>query len=108
ATKGGYLEEAQQCEENEERTDDIPTLATMTTKAIDLLEADNEDGFFLQVEGASIDKEDHAANPCGQIGETVDLDEAVQEALAFAEEDGDTLVIVTADHAHTSQIVSPV
>ncbi|WP_204326392.1 alkaline phosphatase, partial [Stenotrophomonas maltophilia] len=57
------------------------------------------------VEGASIDKQDHAANPCGQIGETVDLDEAVQVALEFARADGHTLVIVTADHSHTSQIV---
>lgn len=63
--------------------------------------------FFLQVEGASIDKQDHAANPCGQIGETVDLDEAVQRALEFAKKDGNTLVIVTADHAHASQIVAP-
>ena len=62
-------------------------------------------GFFLQVEGASIDKQDHAANACGQIGETVDLDEAVQVALAFAARDGNTSVFVTADHAHTSQIV---
>ena len=67
----------------------------------------NEKGFFLQVEGASIDKQDHSANPCGQIGETVDLDEAVQVALNFAREHGDTLVIVTADHAHSSQIVYP-
>src|SRR5690606_23854870 len=67
---------------------------------------DNTKGFFLQVEGASIDKQNHAANPCGQIGETVDLDEAVQAALEFAKADGHTLVIVTADHAHTSQIVS--
>jgi alkaline phosphatase len=50
---------------------------------------------------------DHGANPCGQIGETVDLDEAVQEALAFARADGKTLVIVTADHAHSSQIIYP-
>ena len=50
----------------------------MTTKAIDLLDGATRKGFFLQVEGASIDKQDHAANPCGQIGETVDLDEAVQ------------------------------
>jgi alkaline phosphatase len=76
----------------------------MTTKAIALLRK-NPKGFLLQVEGASIDKEDHAANPCGQIGETVDLDEAVQVALAFAKADGHTLVIVTADHAHTSQII---
>ena len=93
------------CAVNEQRPASTPTLAQMTKKAIDLLST-NEKGFFLQVEGASIDKEDHAANPCGQIGETVDLDEAVQQALAFAREHGDTLVVVTADHAHSSQIVA--
>ncbi|MBB5986843.1 alkaline phosphatase [Sphingobium lignivorans] len=92
------------CQPNPARTESTPTLATMTGKAIALLK-DKPKGFFLQVEGASIDKQDHAANPCGQIGETVDLDEAVQVALAFARADGHTLVIVTADHAHTSQIV---
>lgn len=104
ATEGGAEEGAQQCTENEERTDDVPDLATMTDKAIDLL--NDDDGFFLQVEGASIDKENHAANPCGQIGETIDLDEAAQVALDFAQEDEETLVVVTADHAHTSQITS--
>ena len=92
------------CEVNKDRPASAPTLAQMTKKAIDLLST-NEKGFFLQVEGASIDKQDHAANPCGQIGETVDLDEAVQQALAFAREHGDTLVVVTADHAHSSQII---
>ena len=93
------------CEVNAERPASTPTLAQMTDKAIQLLSS-KEEGFFLQVEGASIDKQDHAANPCGQIGETVDLDEAVQKALEFAAKDGNTLVIVTADHAHSSQIVS--
>ena len=92
------------CTPNAKRNDSVPTLAQMTDKALDLL-SKNEKGFFLQVEGASIDKQDHAANPCGQIGETVDLDEAVQKALAFAKKDGNTLVIVTADHAHASQII---
>lgn len=92
------------CENNAERTQGTPTLAVMTEKAIDLLKT-NKNGFFLQVEGASIDKQDHAANPCGQFGETVDLDEAVQKALEFARADGNTLVIVTADHAHSSQII---
>ncbi|QHM75185.1 Alkaline phosphatase [Mixta theicola] len=92
------------CEINAERPASTPTLAQMTDKAITLL-SKNPQGFFLQVEGASIDKQDHAANPCGQIGETVDLDEAVQKALDFARKDGNTLVIVTADHAHSSQIV---
>ncbi|MGC6387401.1 alkaline phosphatase [Ewingella sp. S1.OA.A_B6] len=92
------------CETNPLRTKDIPTLAAMTEKAIDLLKSQPK-GFFLQVEGASIDKQDHAANPCGQFGETVDLDEAVQKALEFARKEGNTLVIVTADHAHSSQII---
>jgi alkaline phosphatase len=82
----------------------------MTQKTIDLLSertkgANNPaKGFFLQVESASIDKRDHAADPCGQIGETVAFDEAVQKALEFAQKDGNTLVIATADHGHTSQI----
>lgn len=92
------------CTDNPKRGAAIPTLAVMTQKAIDLLKS-NPNGFFLQVEGASIDKQDHAANPCGQFGETVDLDEAVQKALEFARADGNTLVVVTADHAHSSQII---
>jgi alkaline phosphatase len=104
ATHGGGAEPAVKCKNNPERTSSVPKLDQLTNKAVDLL--DNNKGFFLQVEGASIDKQDHAANPCGQIGETVDLDEAVKSALDFAKKDGETLVITTADHAHTSQIVS--
>lgn len=104
SVRGNIEQPAVTCQPNAERTAQIPTLAAMTRKAIALLK-DNKKGFFLQVEGASIDKQDHAANPCGQIGETVDLDEAVQAALEFARADGNTLVIVTADHAHTSLIV---
>jgi alkaline phosphatase len=81
-----------------------PALAAMTTKAIELLQ--NPNGFFLQVEGASIDKQDHAANACGQIGETIAFDRAIGVALKYQEEHPDTLIIVTADHSHTSQIVS--
>jgi alkaline phosphatase/streptomycin-6-phosphatase len=96
-----------------------PTLAEMTRVAIDRLDDSNgrgwswkkkrheSDGFFLQVEGASIDKQDHAQNPCAQIGETVAFDEAVQVGLAYAARHKDTLVIVTADHGHTSQIIEP-
>ena len=90
-----------------------PNLEAMTTKAIAILDAKARaarggKGFFLQVEGASIDKQDHAANPCGQIGETVEFDKAVQVARAYAATHRDTLVVVTADHAHTSQIVEEV
>jgi alkaline phosphatase/streptomycin-6-phosphatase len=83
-----------------------PTLAAMTAKAIELLDRPSGPGFFLQVEGASIDKEDHNANPCGQIGETIAFDRAVEIGIAFARTHADTLLIVTADHGHTSQIVS--
>lgn len=107
AEKHGYLADAAKCTDNPERGPEVPKLADMTQKAIDLLKNDDK-GFFLQVEGASIDKEDHNANPCGQIGETVDLDEATQKALEFAKEDGETLVIVTADHSHTSQALGNV
>jgi alkaline phosphatase len=76
----------------------------MTQKSIQLLDGSRR-GSFLQVEGASIDKQDHAANACGQIGETVAFDRAVKVALDFAKKDGNTSVFVTADHGHTSQIV---
>jgi alkaline phosphatase/streptomycin-6-phosphatase len=82
-----------------------PSLAAMTKRAIDLLDEDRRKGFFLQVEGASIDKQDHATNACGQIGETVAFDRAIGVALDYQEDHPDTLVVVTADHAHTSQIV---
>ena len=82
-----------------------PSLPAMTRKAIDLLEGDR-DGFFLQVEGASIDKQDHAANACGQIGETIEFDNAIAVAQEYARKHPDTLIVVTADHAHTSQIVA--
>jgi alkaline phosphatase len=105
AHTGGHIKLAPvTCEVNSQRDQSTPQLAQLTRKAIELLSS-KERGFFLQVEGASIDKQSHAANPCGQIGETVDLDEAVQVALEFAKRDGNTLVIVTADHAHSGQII---
>lgn len=95
-------------ESNPARSASQPHLSEMATKAINLLDAKaagNKKGFFLQIEGASIDKQNHAANPCGQIGETVEFDKAVQVALDYAKKHKDTLVVVTADHGHTSQIV---
>jgi len=106
ATVGGASLPPVTCTPSADALADGLRLPQLTTKAIELLDRpDSEKGFFLQVEGASIDKQDHAANACGQIGETLDFDEAVQEALAFAEADGHTMVIVTADHGHSAQIV---
>jgi alkaline phosphatase len=83
-----------------------PSLTDMTTKAISLLSHKRGNGFFLQVEGASIDKRDHAANPCQQIGETIAFDKAIGAALDWQRYHPDTLIVVTADHGHTSQIVA--
>lgn len=107
AVKDGALAAAASCTSNPNFAN-VPTLKDMTKKSIDLLRknpAGKKKGFFLQVESASIDKQDHAADACGQIGETEQMDEAVKAALDFARKDGNTLVIATADHAHTSQIV---
>ena len=97
----------QTCDTNH-RPDHEPSLAAMTAKAIELLDGEpsSDVGFFLQVEGASIDKQDHAANPCGQIGETMAFDRAIRVGLDYARTHPQTLLVVTADHAHTSQIIS--
>jgi alkaline phosphatase len=79
-----------------EKETDTPTLVEMTDKAIELL--DNEDGFFLMVEGAHIDKNSHDNNVEGAVEAVYEFDKAVQAAVKFAENDGNTLVIVTADH----------
>jgi alkaline phosphatase len=100
----GNVRKPQVCKEDN-RPAGEPTLAEMTAKSIELLDRPTGPGFFLQVEGASIDKQDHAANPCAQIGETIAFDRAIKIGIDFARTHPDTLLIVTADHGHTSQIV---
>ncbi len=58
----------------------------------------NKKGFFLMVEGSQIDWGGHNNDQDYMVSETVDFDKAVGAALAFARKDGNTLVIVTADH----------
>ncbi|WP_417602215.1 alkaline phosphatase [Owenweeksia hongkongensis] len=65
--------------------------------AIDFLK-DDEDGFFVMIEGSQIDWGGHANNSKYLITEVVDFDQAVGAVLDFARKDGKTLVIVTADH----------
>ncbi|WMW23872.1 alkaline phosphatase [Methanolobus sediminis] len=79
------------------RTDEEPTIAEMTTKAIDLLSED-QDGFFLMVEGSQVDWAGHANDATYMVTDFLAFDEAVEAAVDFAEEDGHTLVIVFPDH----------
>ncbi len=75
----------------------MPTLAELTDKAIDMLD-DTEEGFFLMIEGAHIDKFSHS-NDSESMTESLEaFDDAVKEALDYAKADGETLLIVTADH----------
>lgn len=77
-----------------------PSLPEMTGKAIDLLSHKKATGkgFYLQIEGALIDKRSHANDAAQTLDEIKAFDDAVAVALDFAKRDGNTLVIVTADH----------
>ena len=58
----------------------------------------DEDGFFLMVEGSQIDFACHGHDSVNMVEETVDFSKAIDVALDFAKADGNTLVVVTADH----------
>ncbi len=68
-----------------------------TSKAMELL-SKNPKGFFLMVEGSQIDWGGHDNDMDYVVSETLDFDRTVGLALDFAEKNGETLVIVTADH----------
>ena len=74
-----------------------PSLAEMTAKAIETL-SKNEKGFFLFVEASKVDWAAHANDPMGVISDLLAYDEAVDVALEFAKNDGNTLVMAFADH----------
>ncbi len=78
-----------------------PLLWDMTTKAIDSLSS-NPNGFFLMVEGSNSDVLQHALDWPRATWDAIEMDMAVGKAKAWAKQSGDTLVIVTADHAHSN------
>lgn len=80
----------------EEETLDL--LAQATREAITKLTKTNDKGFFLMVEGAKIDYAGHANSLPGSVVEMLSFDLAIKEALKFADSNGETLVVVTADH----------
>ena len=84
---------------------DQPMLEEMTQAALASLEAHSPKGFYLMVEGASIDKQEHWVDGERAIWDAIEFDRAVAVALDFARRTNsdanpanDTLVIVTADH----------
>jgi alkaline phosphatase len=102
----GDIEEPEpmSCEPNPDY-EGTPPLASMTDLALRHLSLDNDRGFFLMIESASIDKQAHERNPCGSIGEIEQLEESLALALSFAAQHPDTAILVTADHAQAAQIL---
>ena len=76
-----------------------PSLAQMTTKAIDIL-SKNPNGYFLMVEGGRIDHALHGTNAKRALADTISFDDAIKAALGKVDLTN-TLVVVTADHDHT-------
>lgn len=72
-------------------------LADATTSALEFLNQD-KDGFFLMVEGSQIDWAGHSNHAEYLVSEMLDFDKTIGLALDFARKDGETLVLVTADH----------
>ncbi|QIL70058.1 alkaline phosphatase [Diaphorobacter sp. HDW4B] len=82
---------------------DEPSLADMTSKALDVLSRNNK-GFFLMVEGGRIDHALHGTNAKRALEDTLALDHAIETAMAYMEKKDpglkNTLIVVTADHDH--------
>lgn len=76
-----------------------PTLAEMTRAAIARLQRD-ADGYVLLVEGGRIDHAHHDGNAYRALTDTIAFSDAVRAAAEATSAD-DTLILVTADHAHT-------
>lgn len=79
---------------------DVPDLATMSRGALNVLSQD-EEGFFLMIEGGAVDWMGHANNMPRYIEEQIDFNRAVDAVIAWVEANSswdETLVIITSDH----------
>lgn len=75
------------------------TLAQLSEAAVEHLSRDNQDGFFLMIEGGTIDVACHANDAATTFAEIIDMDESVNIAYDFYQKyPEETLIIVTADH----------
>ena len=80
-----------------DRAEEEWALADYVEKGIEVL--DNDNGFFMMVEGGKIDWACHANDAASTITDTIALDNAVEKAVEFYNEHPEeTLIIVTGDH----------
>lgn len=90
----GFLADEEQVKISEGRGDQ---LLKSTKVALNILNQ-NKKGFFMMAEGSQIDWGGHANDTQYIINEMLDFDKVIGEAFDFADKDGNTLVIITADH----------
>jgi len=79
----------------------IPTLAELTAKAIEKMK-NHPNGFVMQVEGGKVDWAAHANDIGALIYDQIAFDEAVKVAIEFADQNGETLVVITTDHGNAN------
>ncbi len=83
---------------NDPENKNIPSIADITQKAIDVLSSD-EDGFFMMVEGGRIDHACHANDAAGSVHDTLAFDAAIKKAYDFyLAHPNETLITVVGDH----------
>ncbi|KQR01074.1 alkaline phosphatase [Deinococcus sp. Leaf326] len=82
---------------------DMPYLWDSTKKAVETLEK-NPNGFFLMVEAGMIDKYEHPLDWQRAVWDVLELDKTVEWAKEYAKTHPDTLILVTADHAHSLSV----
>lgn len=85
-------------QERDEEIPSQPSLAELFRVGVRFLNQDPERGFFLMLEGGQIDWAGHATKAQLLLHEMLRFDETVAEVMRFAQEDGETAVILTADH----------
>ncbi|TBL77480.1 alkaline phosphatase [Paenibacillus thalictri] len=80
-----------------DRGENTPSLPQMAQKAIDIL-SQNKNGFVLMIEAGRIDHAGHANDLPANIQEMLEMDQTFKTVVDFAKKDGNTSVVVTADH----------
>jgi alkaline phosphatase len=87
---------------------DQPGLAAMTTAALEIL-ATNPNGFYLEVEAASLDKQLHPMDFDRALADTIEFDRAIAAAYEWVQANApDTLIVVTSDHGHSYDVYGTV
>jgi alkaline phosphatase len=80
------------------RTKERGDMLTVATETALTILSKNKKGFFLMIEGSQIDWGGHAGSTIYVVEDMLDFDQVIGQALKFAAKDGETLVVVTADH----------